>query len=224
MYFSKLVFTPNQEGQIIKGLDLKNPYTYHKWIWRLFKDSTPNKTEADFLFRVDSFINTPVIQLLSKREPIDSFQHWSVTTSNFKCGYKKNDLIQFSLRANPVVCRKSDDGKHRKHDVLMDSKRNHASADSDYDNMYEAAKKWLSSRANSHGFELITDTLQINNYRQLKFYKTGSTKENNPIKISTLDYQGIAKVSDELFNKLLINGLGPSKRFGCSLFLVKPLV
>ena len=50
-------------------------------------------------------------------------------------------------------------------------------------------------------------------------------KGANPVKFSTLEFNGILSVinADVFIEKCLFNGLGPGKAFGCGLMLVRRL-
>jgi len=78
-------------------------------------------------------------------------------------------------------------------------------------------QSWLTSRAESGGFE--SESLLVDGYRVHEFKKSADAK---PIRHATCDLEGILKVADpHQFLDLVYRGLGPSKAFGCGLFLLR---
>jgi CRISPR system Cascade subunit CasE len=65
------------------------------------------------------------------------------------------------------------------------------------------------------------DEVVAEGYIQQKFMKK---KGKHLISISTMDFDGILEVIDpEKMHQTLMEGIGPSKGFGCGLLLVKPV-
>ncbi|HQM47010.1 MAG TPA: type I-E CRISPR-associated protein Cas6/Cse3/CasE, partial [Smithellaceae bacterium] len=80
--------------------------------------------------------------------------------------------------------------------------------------------QWLEERSVSHGFSIEPNNIRADGYRQHKFFKR---KGNNPISLSTVDFNGILTVTepDVFIDKCLFKGIGPAKGFGCGLMLVR---
>ena len=100
-----------------------------------------------------------------------------------------------------------------------EAKRKADQAQSEYlsDVLDAAGRDWLLSRAAQWGLAIRADSLMQNGYRQQRLKRKGKH-----IEFSTLDYQGIAQVSDpDLLRQALLEGVGHSKGFGCGLLLVK---
>ena len=98
---------------------------------------------------------------------------------------------------------------------------------------------WIRNKGQKHGFEILLsdaefdgqkEQLNVTGYTQHRFQardqmvgkKTG--KLYDAIRLSTLDFDGVLRVTDPtLFQKIVLQGLGPAKGFGCGLMLVRRL-
>jgi len=78
-----------------------------------------------------------------------------------------------------------------------------------------AVHNWLSKRGDLYGFEL--ESVQATSYRWHALPEKGKTAG-----FSSIDYEGRLKVTSSiLFTQMLVDGLGPSKAFGCGLMLIR---
>ena len=145
---------------------------------------------------------------------------------------REGQHLRFSLRANPVITRwvEGKDGAkiHKRHDVVMDRKMRMSEAGIPRNEWPEPQQivldegvRWLSARSNDYGFVVSPDEVVAEGYIQQKFMKK---KGKHLISISTMDFDGILEVIDpEKMHQTLMEGIGPSKGFGCGLLLVKPV-
>jgi CRISPR system Cascade subunit CasE len=192
-------------------------------LWRLFPDEPDAK--RDFLYRAEQQEGWPVYYVLSKREPVNTDNLFSINKKVFNPVITMGLQLSFDVRVNPVVARKVDGKKNGvHHDVLMDAKkkaeRENYTPDQTENLKKEYITKWLADRSENAGFTINPDDLRIDAYRQHRALK----KTAKPLQYSTVDYCGILTVTDiEKFKNTLFNGLGRSKAFGCGLLLIKPV-
>lgn len=126
-----------QELVRLGGLD---PYRQHQELCKLFdlpsKEQKNDKTSTPFLFRAEritpesavgyahpKLVGLPVFYVLSNQKPADRTGLWHVDTheNEYRPDLREGDRLAFKLRANPVMTRKTEQG--RRHDVVMDAKR-----------------------------------------------------------------------------------------------------
>lgn len=224
MYFSRVKIKKGPDlFTLLRQDDCKDNYISHQILWKLFPNDGSKK--RDFLFHKDSKSELPQYLLVSKEIPVES-KGVFIETKPYNPVLKKEQQYGFSLIANPVVSKRIEGEKHStKHDVWMNAKQIAKAKNLDRLetlNMCEdAVKKWLVNKGLSCGFSVIEDDLVIDGYIQNRIYKK---KQANPIRFSSIHYQGILTVTDpDEFVNVLYNGLGKSKAFGCGLMLIKKL-
>lgn len=89
--------------------------------------------------------------------------------------------------------------------------------------MDTALETWFAGRSEKLGFSLVRDSWR----GRLKFQAEGYQWHALPRKgktagFSSVDFEGEIEVTDaELFSKVLFDGIGPAKGFGCGLMLVR---
>lgn len=197
-------------------------YGPHRLVWLLFGDHPDRK--RDFVYRFDARREDHfVCHVVSAREPqpVDGL---ALRAKPYQPVLKAGDHLAFSLRANPTVSRRGEDGRRQRHDVLMDAKVQTRERDADAGAMEEAmqtaAFSWLRSRAEAAGFALVDETLRLISYRPERFRKGRSGQE---VSLGVADYAGELTVCNpERFCTTLAQGLGHGKAFGCGLLLVRP--
>lgn len=78
-----------------------------------------------------------------------------------------------------------------------------------------ASIDWMKKRGDTHGYDLRS--LEATGYR----WNALPEKDRNA-GFSSMEYEGTLEVvNPELFTKMLVSGLGPSKAFGCGLMLIR---
>jgi len=219
-YFSRVTLNANHANtqQLAKDF-CANHYKEHQHLWQLFAKDPDAK--RDFIFRNEQ---GKCYYVVSQREPQNSKDYWQVETKHYSPTIKAGQTLAFSLRVNPIVARKGNNGKSFRHDVVMDAKQQmnfKAMAVNDRPPLtsivHKAGLEWLTSRAEKHGFKFDQNTVHIDAYEPHTAYKKNST-----IKYSTMDFNGLLTVEDTArFSDALITGIGPAKGFGCGLMLVK---
>lgn len=222
MFFSRVQIKLCEDSlRYLNGLAMGDSYATHQLLWNLFPDDPDAK--RDFLYRAEHKEGWPVYYVLSKREPTDKSDLFSVTKKVFNPVIAVGLKLSFDIRVNPVVARKVEGKKNCvHHDVLMDAKKK-AEREKYSPNETEKLKteyiiKWLADRSEKAGFSIKPEELRIDAYQQHRALK----KSTMPLQYSTVDYSGILTVTDvERFKSTLMNGLGRAKAFGCGLMLVK---
>ncbi len=225
MYFSRIrLRTDANTGSLARQLCKSDSYKEHQMLWRLFDDD-PN-AKRDFIFRRDNHNGWPLFYLVSKRIPEDQDNIWQIEQQEYQPKLHSGQKLAFSLRANPVVTRKDSTGKQKRHDLIMDLKKQNGwgkTAKSERGSIYEltqlAGEAWLMPRLGKIGAQL--ENLRTGGYVQHRNHKKSQKKA---ICYSSLDLEGALIVSDpEIFTQALYQGVGPAKSFGCGLLLVRRL-
>jgi CRISPR system Cascade subunit CasE len=198
-------------------------YDMHKAVWGLFADRPDRK--RDFLYRMDQVTGRPVVYMVSERAPADPSGLFMLETKPYEPVVRTGQRFSFMLRANPVVMKKDDQGRHHRHDVVMDTRKKVAAgpdgqAACTADLVTSAGMSWLVSRGGTHGFVPVNGRTVVEGYQQHRFR---GRKGPGDTRFSTLDFSGVLTVSDpDLFREALYKGVGPAKGFGCGLMIVRP--
>ncbi len=157
--------------------------------------------------------------VVSARPPQSDSGLFQIQSKPYVPKLESGDRLRFDLRANPTVSIRHEDGRSRRHDVLMNAKRSTASDARERLNeaVQAAGQKWLLERAEQWGLAIQEDSVLQAGYRQNRLRRKGGN-----IEYSSLDYQGMAQVIDpQRLARALLEGVGHSKGFGCGLLLVK---
>lgn len=222
-YFSRITLKAGRiDPEQLAGLACGNGYKEHQALWRLFAGDPD--AERDFLFRRDELYHGLRYVVVAEREPEDRDGIWLIETKPYDPTISVGQRLAFSLRANPVVKRKGEDGKSRRHDVVMDEKQRgvyrsqlRQEREADHQIAQRVGVAWLRQRAVGHGFAITEDSVAVDGYHQHR-----SPKRGKQIAYSSIDFAGVLRVEDpRLFAKALISGIGPAKAFGCGLMLVR---
>ena len=218
-YFSRIRITvddPQKTMVILKA----DGYRLHQFLWDIF----PNDPDAkrDFLFRRDETKGWPLFYILSARQPVNDQGILKIESKLFDPQLRVGDRLTFSLRANPVRTRKTDDSnpkKRRRDDVVWCLNKRYEeekkSRPSQAELAQQAGEAWIARQGKRHGFDI--HSVRVDSYLQ---HRVGGKKQN--IRYSTLDFNGgltVTKADD--FHRALILGIGPAKAFGCGLMMVR---
>ena len=223
MYFSRIRLRSDaNSGQLARQLCEKDSYREHQMLWRLF-DNDPD-AKRDFLFRRDDQDGWPQFFVVSQRMPANQDNVWQIDHQAYHPKLRSGLRLAFSLRANPVITRKDTSGKSKRHDLVMDLKKQSGWQESSssercsiYELVQQAGETWLSPRLERCGAKL--ESLNTEGYIQHQTHKKGQAKS---IRYSTLDLTGIVEVDNPpTFTEMLYRGIGPAKAFGCGLLLVR---
>ncbi|GAA5232658.1 type I-E CRISPR-associated protein Cas6/Cse3/CasE [Verticiella sediminum] len=215
-YFSRarLVGTMRTEPQLQRWARQGEAYRDHRLVWQLFAS---DPAERDFLFRSERLPGGELVYyVVSARAPQGAPGLFSVQTKPYTPVLRSGEWLRFDLRANPVVSRKSENGRAVRHDVLMDAKHR-SDPQSRHEAMEAAGLNWLMTRAERWGLSIDPGTVIQSGYLQHRFERKGER-----LSFSSLDYQGLARVEDaDALARTLLHGVGRAKGFGCGLLLVK---
>ena len=229
MYFS--LITPH-EGYLRQAAHdmatgVADPYKLHQWLWRFFPDQ--DGKPRDFLFRRQEAEGAPRFYVVSRDRPVPLSAAWDVQSKPYQPLLREGQRLAFELRANPVVSKKTPDGRTLRHDVVMAAKqqllKEHGASDWAslpegvkpplYELVQNTCSEWLSKRAEGCGF--VVARAQADAYEQ---HRAG--KRDMGIRFSTVDFSGELTVVDPtIFEQTLLKGIGHAKAFGCGLLLVK---
>lgn len=220
MYLSRICLAPEAHRERDFWQSLSGPYGLHRALWGLFSDGP--QRQRDFLYREES----GAIYTVSHRAPLAGSGMWLVEQKEYRPRLEPGMRLSFSLRANPVVSRRDEQGKQKRHDVVMEAKRRlqeEGLPRGEWPALaaiaYQAGFAWLAGRAQGAGFAVAPANLRVDGYRTHSLRKHPRAR---PVCFSTLDFQGELEVTDrERFEQTLFHGMGPAKGFGCGLMLVK---
>ena len=224
MYLSKLTVSPAAKDDSRLWRALGDAYAFHRLVWELFADGPDRR--RDFLYRLENqgAGEGQVVYTVSARPPASPPDSpWLVATKPYDPQVREGQRFVFSLRANPVISRRDDKGRQRRHDVVMDAKHQYRTRGEEVPPLpqlvREAAGAWLEARASRAGFSVDSQSLRAEGYRQQRWIKPRGKRE---ISISTVDFTGLLSVTDsEVFRQTLFKGIGPAKGFGNGLLLIK---
>jgi CRISPR system Cascade subunit CasE len=222
MYFSRAVLRKDAGASELARLLRQDGYAAHQMVWELL-ESSPEQ-QRDFLFRQE-MAERPVFYLVSARAPVDRQALWEIETKPYAPRLQAGDRLGFRLRANSVRSTRGDSGNVKRHDVVMDLKTRLKHQGEELPPLpaivQEAGFRWLSERAERHGFQVGEHAVQVDGYQQHRLRKR---QQREGIRISTLDYSGTLTVTEpERFQHALYTGIGPAKGFGCGLLMVRRL-
>lgn len=190
------------------------PYRDHALIWKLFPG---DGMKRDFLFR--RLEDERSFYVVSARAPQSDSGLFHIQSKAYSPKLEAGETVRFDLRANPTISLRQADGRSRRHDVLMHVK--HGATPEQREELAlareTAGRDWLLARAERWGMAIQPESLLQNGYRQHRLRRKGHN-----IEYSSLDYQGLAQVTDaERLRLALLEGVGHSKGFGCGLLLVR---
>lgn len=224
MYISKI--TPVKDSNDFHGNELPadDAYRIHRLIWSFFYDDFDHK--RDFIYRFENRPDAPVIIAVSTNKPTNYNGLWDIKCMDYSPALREGQVLDFVLTANPVRNKKDSQGRYQRHDVVMDAKwnyRNENNSEQPSPSKKEIIRNeglaWLAARSERNGFIFDESDIRVKYYRQQTFEKI---KNGAAIRISLLDYSGRITVSNpEKLRRILFNGIGPAKSFGCGLMLIR---
>ena len=227
MYLSRMTFNLMADYQQLARTLAQDGYREHQALWQLFDSDA--EASRDFLYRRVNEGGRVKYYILSERIPIDTTGIWLIDSpKNYEPKITEGQRLYFTLRVNPVVTVSDADGKKKRHDVVMHEKiRMGFKALSQHerpalqDIVQTSCLQWLLKRAELNGFHVSPEQVLVDGYQR---HESLAKKQRQAVKYSTVDFQGVLTVGDpERFKKVLFQGLGKSKAFGCGLLLVRRL-
>lgn len=207
-------------------------YAAHKTAWKFF--TQPAGAPRPFLYRVEQGNGADLcMYMVSADVPVDPVGVFTVESKEYAPALAVGERVLFQVRVNPVVKRTLPGQKQgKRHDVVMDAKHRAKLAGAPVvtndELVAEAGWEWLAGkerlggrdgRAGTHGFSVERKQVRFSGYQQVE---TGKTENGHQARISVLDMEGLCTVTDAArFQKVLLEGLGAAKGFGCGLMMVK---
>ena len=195
----------------------------HSVLWLLFQDTSDAK--RDFLWRDEG---DGKYMLLSQRPPIDPLGLFELDTKPFEPSLQPGDNLSFSLRANPVLARKSaltrvehaQRKRGKRVDIVMDALKSvppgkrAAVRDEITSRM---GTEWLTKQGLANGFTLLSAPV-VDGYSQVPVERRRGAAAG----FSVLNLTGKLQVNDPAaFLARLPQGFGSAKAFGNGLMLIR---
>jgi CRISPR system Cascade subunit CasE len=196
----------------------RNPYELHRQLWRLF----PHRPDAqrDFLFRVEDMQSDQgLIVLLQSAQTPKPDGDGLLASKPFEPVLPVGSRLRFRLRANPVRTIRDEEQKrpHPQSQQADELKRCRVPLTKE-----DEQRGWLERKfVNTARIESVL----IQKEAPLYFRKNQRGTESNGMtgKIQPVLFDGLLIIDHEQdFMKLLRNGIGPAKAFGCGLLSIAP--
>lgn len=194
----------------------RNPYELHRNVWRLFPGekresrASGEDSRQGFLFRIERHSTGRPARLLvqSRRPPVPADGISLLGTREFHPQPEVNQRLGFVLTAN-VVKTITDTARDAKPDKKSEKSRVPLIREED-------RRDWLRRKLEA---SVDVETAEVLAHPPLYFRKGGYGG-----KIATCTFEGVLRVKEpDSLKKLLENGIGPAKAFGCGLLLVRSL-
>jgi CRISPR system Cascade subunit CasE len=219
MLMSRITLSSNARVGEFEAFGFNDAYLDHRTVWEFFPRDDRRRA---FLFRRVENRGRPAYLVVSEAAPSSPSAAWVIETKTYEPGFAVGQRLAFSLRANPVIRRRTPEGRQRRDDVVMDAKRvyrrDHPGSPVPIQELVQSSgSSWLKDRAGAHGFAVDSTQVGCEGYRQHEMCRRGRT-----VRFSTVDMEGVLEVvSPDAFVETLAKGIGPSKAFGCGLLLVR---
>ena len=228
MFFSKATLRPGAARTSAYQSLTSQGHSAHRLVWSLFGDHADRN--RDFVYRWDAHHrNGPVMHVVSEREPDDREGLFRVCTKKYDPQLQEGQVLDFRLKANPVVKKRDESGRQYVHDVVMNAKWE-MKQDGTWDDcdlteaelIQREGAKWLKRRTKIYGFDIDSDHVRAEGHRKHTFCKPRNGRE---VTFTTMDLAGRLHVTDPdtFCGEALFGGVGPSKAYGCGLLMVRPV-
>ena len=210
MYLSRVEIDVGNRQKI---RDLSHLGAYHNWVENSFPSEIKNGVKSRKLWRIDTIQGIRYMLIVSDEIPdLKSLEQYGVSGSARTKSYDKflesieeNRFYRFRVTLNPVKAIHQAEGKRGR--VVPEITA-------------EQQMKFLESRAEKLGFELIPDEYLIVEKSWTPLKKRGQ----KTIKLSSATYEGILKVTNKtIFYHSLTKGIGKKKAYGFGLMTVIPV-
>lgn len=142
MYLSRIQLRFNQlRPEMLEKWHSARPYASHQWLWQLF----PEQESRQFLFREEAHGG---FFMLSAIPPLAQHSLFLVETKAFNPQLTNGLMLDFQLRANPVITRNG-----KRSDVMMDAKfqakTQGVAQEQWWELQQQAAQAWLKGKGSS---------------------------------------------------------------------------
>lgn len=176
----------------------RNPYEIHQALWQSF--SRTGNEKRDFLFRVNwkknvRYLNV-LVQSMTEPKSVENTSCVLKASKQIEFHFVQGQYLRFAVCVNPV--KRSAQDKNRIPLIGEDAQ-------------IEWLERHLKGAALLHEAQVVSS-------HPLYFFKRGDSGKSHRGKIFTIVFDGILEVQDpELFQKIVLSGIGPAKSFGCGL-------
>lgn len=198
------------DRRAIKALRITDPYSLHRVVYSLYKDTRSQEAKAASEFsgilyadRGGDFQGRKIL-LLADRSPADCIdgQYGEVRSKPIPNDFLMHSQYRFKVVVNPTR-RDSASGK------LLPIKGR------------EAISDWFCERAPGWGFHASSEHLQVDRLDVLRFF----SKQQHLVTLAQAHIQGSLQVNDQdLFRTSFRRGIGRGRAFGCGLLQIVPLL
>jgi len=222
VYLSKISLEQtSQAARELVHLSSNGAYSAHQLLWKLFSD----ERERPFLFREEMQpCGRPLFFVLSEVRPQVIERLFSIQTKVFEPKLSAGQRLAYKLRVNPTVCMTAENGKSKRHDVMMHAKYRAKREGEDNPKkiqwmMEQAAHEWIANAKRLEQWGISLDALpDIERYTQHRSKK----RRGHSIEFSSVDFQGVLTVQDaERYFSQYCKGFGRAKGLGCGLMLIR---
>ncbi len=181
----------------------------------------PDETERSFIWRDENATRFSAL-IVSRQPPADDIGVFEIRTKPYDPALADGDVLQFVVRANPVVRRRDDSGRLHKHDVAMHALREvepSERASRRVATAREAVWSWFVHQGQRHGFDAIEAGFDAVGSQQRRISRG---RERDTVEFTSFDLAGSLTVRDPAaFTAALYQGIGSARAYGCGLLLVR---
>lgn len=222
MFLSKVTLVSSTQSAIeLTRLAENGVYASHQLLWRLF----PDEDKRNFLYREEQGDNgRPIFFVLSEKKPQLLDTIFNINTKAFHPQLDIGTRLAFKLRVNPTICMTDQEGKSRRHDVMMHAKKKAKAANINHADelkilMEQAAFNWINDEKRLSQWGVTLDCVpDIESYQQ----HTSQKRNTQAIQFSSVNFQGLLTLTNpDLFLKKYKEGFGRAKSLGCGLMLIR---
>jgi CRISPR system Cascade subunit CasE len=223
MFLSRLSVSRKPSVQALNALLLPanagdRTDAHHRLLWTLFADDPDRR--RDFLWRED---REGEFLVLSARMPVPNDLFDRVETKAFAPNLSKGDRLSFVLRANATRSKKGGSGAQgQRVDVVMDALFTLPPANRAAQRMVTAQTEgtaWLGRQQDRNGFHLLS--CDVTDYAVHALPGHRGKRSHQP-QFGILDFHGEMAVADPVaLLRMLTQGLGRAKAYGCGLMLIR---
>lgn len=210
MYLSRVAIDSQNRRKI---RDLTHLGAYHNWVESCFPEEYEESVRSRKLWRIDTLRGKKYLLLVSDKKPdIQNLEQYGIqgsaqtkSYSAFLDSIEVERLYRFRVTLNPVKSLSQGAGKRGR--VVPEITA-------------EQQMRFLESRAEKLGFELIPDEYQIVERSWEPFRKQGQKM----ISLSKITFEGVLKViNKDIFYHTLTEGIGKKKAYGFGLMTIIPV-
>ncbi len=209
MYLSRVEIDRNNRRKI---RDLTHLGAYHNWVEQSFPDEIEAEKRTRKLWRIDKLYGREYLLIVSEEIPDHrELERYGVEGTAETKDYDEflNSLevgmkAKFRAKLNPVFSKSN--GKDQRGKVIPLAST-------------ESQMEYLLGRAKKHGFHLEPDEFTIVG----KGTELLKHKGKRAVPVKGAEYEGVLTITDlEKFKKVLTEGLGKKRAYGCGMVTVIP--